>query len=137
MLDRVRRGVQNAVQLTQLVGRQAFAFFAIFYGLGLRFGGFSLSLGVAVGFTALAVAVATAIAAAFATAVATAVPSTIAIAVAGKGRLLKIERCQGNRRDRGDHEGGQKSTNGWAHYRLPCLVRVWWREANNGRLNRA
>ena len=70
-------------------------------------------------------------------AVATAVPATIAIAVAGKGRLLKIERCQGNRRDRGDHEGGQKSTNGWAHCCFLELFRVGGRDASNRCLNLA
>src|SRR5687768_8916241 len=116
MRNRVRRGMQNAVQLAQLVGRQAFTFFAILYGLGLRFGGFGFAT-LAMGFAALAVAaaIATAMAAAVTATVATAVPATIAIAVAGKGGLLKIERCQANRRDGGNHDGGQKSTNGWAH----------------------
>src|SRR5688572_27356072 len=113
MRDRVRRGMQNAVQLAQLVGRQTFAFgsFAVISGFDVR--SLGMTLGIAMGFAALAVA--TAMATAVTATVATAVPATIAIAVAGKGRLLKIERCQANRRDRGDHEGGQKSTNGWAH----------------------
>src|SRR5262245_33725802 len=105
MCDRVRRGVQDAVQLAQLVGPQAFALVAFIRCLGLGLGCFRRRLGVGLAMGLAALAVAAAMTAAVPTAMAAAVAVAIApaVTVLGKGGLLEIERGQPDRRYSRDH----------------------------------
>src|SRR5690349_3071919 len=104
MRNCVRGGVHNAVQLAQLVGRQAVAFAVVDALMAARVGISTLGIAAIAMVAAMTAAMATSVAAA----VTPAVSAPIAVAIAGKGRLLEIEGCQSDRRNGGDQKGGQK-----------------------------
>jgi hypothetical protein len=83
-----------------------------------------MALGLAVVVAApIATPVTAAMATSIAPAIAAAVTAPIPVAVLGEGRLFDIEGRQSDRRDRGDQERGQKSSDGRTH----VVLLVWFR----------